>query len=65
LKAPLAVEDLKEIGDQLVQLLIKQYEIAELAMVVELTDVEWQEYETREDRIHELKARLRQSKSAA
>jgi hypothetical protein len=52
------VEDGEKIIAEIIQLLQKQFEALGLATCGGLTDVEWYEYDAREDRIEELQARL-------
>jgi hypothetical protein len=59
------VEDLEQIRTELLALIEKQVEVLERDTFVGLTDVERYEYDARQDRIHELHAKLGQLKTAA
>ena len=59
------VEDLEQIRAELLALIEKQVEVLERDTFVGLTDVERYEYDARQDRIHELHAKLGQLKTAA
>jgi len=59
------VEDLETIRAELVALFQRQVEALERDTFVGLTDVERYEYDARQDRIHELHAKLGQLKTAA
>ena len=59
------VEDLEQIRTELLALIEKQVEALERDTFVGLTDVERYEYDARQDRIHELHAKLGQLKTAA
>jgi|GraSoiStandDraft_54_1057290.scaffolds.fasta_scaffold177945_2 hypothetical protein len=60
-----AVEDLEQIRVELLALIERQVEALERDTFVGLTDVERYEYDARQDRIHELHAKLGQLKTAA
>jgi len=60
-----AVENLEQIRTELLALIEKQVEVLERDTFVGLTDVERYEYDARQDRIHELHAKLGQLKTAA
>ena len=59
------VEDLETIRAELVALFQRQVEALQRDTFVGLTDVERYEYDARQDRIHELHAKLGQLKTAA
>ena len=59
------VEDLEQIRTELLALIEKQVEVLERGTFVGLTDVERYEYDARQERIHELHAKLGQLKTAA
>ena len=59
------VEDLEQIRAELVALLGKQLQALELDIFVGLSDRERYEYDARQERIHELHAKLGQLKTAA
>ena len=59
------VEDLEQIRTELLALIEKQVEVLERDTFVGLTDVERYEYDARQDRIHELHAKLGQLTTAA
>ena len=61
----LPVEDLEQIRTELLALIEKQVEVLERDTFVGLTDVERYEYDARQERIHELHAKLGQLKTAA
>ena len=59
------VEDLEQIRAEVLALIERQVEALERDTFVGLTDVERYEYDARQDRIHELHAKLGQFKTAA
>ena len=59
------VEDLEQIRAEVLALIERQVEALERDTFVGLTDVERYEYDARQDRIHELHAKLGQLKTAA
>ena len=59
------VEDLEQIRAELLALIEKQVEALERDTFVGLTDVERYEYDARQERIHELHAKLEPLKTAA